>query len=563
MLLELTLKNFAVIDNLSINFKKGLNIITGETGTGKSIIVDAINITLGEKASTDFIKSGRDEAQIEAILDISENKNLKDKLDSSGFEVGEDELIIKRVISRRGRNRVFINGDAATFSILEKIRDGLVDIFSQHEHQTLLREENHLELLDEFGGLRDIASRVAELFRTRNRIKSEIEDLKVNQRTQLEKEDFLRFQLREIGAANLQPGEDERLEEERKKLANAEKLHSATQGAYDVIYEGDRAIIDILKRVQGEIEGAGKIDAALADVAKAIERGLVEIQDAAFALRDYALDVRFDPEGLNSVENRLEEIKKLKRKYGVSIEDILLRREKIEEELGVISNYEERIESLQKELEKVESELGRYAGELSRKRREAASRLTSTVVKELKEIGIGNGKFVVEFEEKGISASGNEKAVFLFSANPDEKPRPLQKVASGGELSRIMLVLKEALARVEGGSVIIFDEADSGIGGAVAETVGLKIKNLSKKYQVICITHLPQIAKLADAHLRVAKTFEGDKTRVSVKLLDGEDKITELARMLGGIRVTEKTIEAAREMVKESEVRSQKSGVRI
>ncbi|HEX3034461.1 MAG TPA: DNA repair protein RecN [Thermodesulfobacteriota bacterium] len=563
MLLELTLKNFAVIDNLSINFEKGLNIITGETGTGKSIIVDGINIILGEKASTDFIKSGRDEAQIEAILDMSENKGLKDKLESSGFDVEDDELIVKRIISRKGRSRVFINGSAATFSILERIRDGLVDIFSQHEHQTLLREEKHLELLDEFGGLRDLALKVAELFRTRGKIKSGIEELQGNQRAQVEKEDFLRFQLREIEAANLQPGEDERLEEDRKKLANAEKLYSITQGAYDVMYEGERAVIDVLKKVQTEVEEAGKIDAALADVAKAVERGLVEIQDAAFALRDYALDVRFDPDGLNSVEGRLEEVKKLKRKYGGSIQEILQRRDKIEEELDEISNYEEKIEVLQKELEKVESELGRYAEELSRKRRKAASNLTSTVIKELKEVGIGNGKFVVDFEEKAISASGNEKAVFLFSANPDEKPRPLQKVASGGELSRIMLVLKQALAKVEGGSVIIFDEADSGIGGAVAETVGLKIKNLSKNYQVICITHLPQIAKFGDAHLRVAKTFEDDKTKVSVKALNGEEKVKELARMLGGIKVTEKTIEAAREMVKELEVRRQKSGVRM
>lgn len=551
MLLEITLKNFAVIDKLSISFDKGLNIITGETGTGKSIIVDAINIILGEKASSDLIKSERDEAEIEALLDTKENEGLKNKLDSLGFAAEGDELVIKRIISRKGRSRIFVNGSTATFSVLERIRDGLVDIFSQHEHQTLLREERHLELLDEFGGLRNAARKVAELFQERRGIRNEIQELDSARKAEGEREDFLKFQSKEIEAAGIQPGEDAGLEEERKKLANAEKLYSATQGAYDALYEGEKAVFDTLKRVQSEIEAAAKIDAGLEDTGRSIERSLVEIQDSAFTLRDYALGIRSDPDRLNSVENRLEEIKKLKRKYGGSIEQILEKRKGILEELDKISNYEERTEALLKNLKELESDLDRHAGALSKKRREASSKLASTVIEELKQVGIGSGKFVVELEEKEISAAGYEKASFLFSANPDEKPKSLAKVASGGELSRIMLVLKEALARVEGGSVLIFDEADSGIGGAVAETVGLKIKNLSRKYQVICITHLPQIAKFADTHLNVSKVFEDDKTKVSVKKLNKEERVREVARMLGGLKITEKTIEAAREMIKE------------
>lgn len=549
MLLELSLKNFAIIDELSVSFGEGLNVLTGETGAGKSIIVDAINLILGDKASADLIKSEKEETQIEALFDTKKNRGLKDKLISFGFEPKGDELVIKRIISRTGRSRLFINGSIATFLILERIVEGLIDIFSQHNHQTLLREERHLEVLDEFGGLRTLAEKVSELYRDSSEIKRELEELERNLRAQVEREDFLRFECKEIDESRLLPDEDKKLEEERRKLANAERLYSTSQEAYEVLYEGEKAVSDILKRTRNQIEEAAKIDVTLAEVAKSIEKGIVEIQDAAFTLRDYASDIRFDSNRLNSIENRLEEIKRLKRKYGGTIEEILEKRKDIEEELKKISGHEEKVETLKKDLERVESELHICARELSEKRREAAGRLTLTVEKELGEVGMKSGRFVVEFEEKTISASGREKVTFLFSANPDERPKPLARVASGGELSRIMLVLKEILARVEGGSVLIFDEADSGIGGAVAETVGRKIKNLSKRYQVICITHLPQVAKFADTHFGVRKTFESDKTRVQVKVLNGDERIEELGRMIGGLKVTEKTIEAAREML--------------
>ncbi|MBF8303425.1 MAG: repair protein RecN, partial [Candidatus Dadabacteria bacterium] len=320
--------------------------------------------------------------------------------------------------------------------------------------------------------------------------------------------------------------------------------------AYGILYEGEKAVTDVLKRIRNQIDEVAKIDASLVDVTKSIEKGTIEIQDAAFTLRDYASNISFDPHRLSSIEIRLEEIKKLKRKYGGSIIEILEKRKSLEEELGKISGGGERIEALKKDLERVESELNNCARELSEKRRQAAGRLMLSVSKELGEVGIKGGKLLVEFEKKPISELGFERVSFLFSANPDEKPKPLTRVVSGGELSRIMLVLKEILARVEGGSVLIFDEADSGIGGAVAETVGRKIKNLSKRYQVICITHLPQVAKFADTHFRVTKMFRGNKTRVQIKALNYDERVEELGRMLGGIKVTEKTIEAAREMLK-------------
>ena len=550
MLLELTLRNFAIIDELTVSFGEGLNILTGETGAGKSIIVDAINLILGEKASTDLIKSDKEEALIEALFDISKKKELKDKLISLGLESKGDEVVIKRVIPRAGRSRVYINGSIATFNLLDQIVEGLVDIFSQQEHQTLLKEERHLEVLDEFGGLGSLTRRVSELYKGTTKLKREIEELERDQKNKIEREDFLRFQCKEIDSVRLEPGEDERLEEERKKLANAERLFSVANEAYGILYEGEKAVTDVLKRIRNQIDEVAKIDASLVDVAKSIEKGTIEIQDAAFTLRGYASNISFDPQRLSSIEIRLEEIKKLKRKYGGSIIEILEKRKSLEDELGRISGGGERIEALKKDVEFVESELNNCARELSEKRRQAAGRLMLSVSKELGEVGIKGGKLLVEFEKKPISELGFERVSFLFSANPDEKPKPLTRVVSGGELSRIMLVLKEILARVEGGSVLIFDEADSGIGGAVAETVGRKIKNLSKRYQVICITHLPQVAKFADTHFRVTKMFRGNKTRVQIKALNYDERVEELGRMLGGIKVTEKTIEAAREMLK-------------
>ena len=550
MLLELTLRNFAIIDELTVNFGEGLNILTGETGAGKSVIVDAINLILGEKASTDLIKSDKEEALIEALFGISKKRELKDKLISSGLESKGDEVVIKRVIPRAGRSRVYINGSIATFNLLEQIVEGLVDIFSQQEHQTLLKEERHLEVLDEFGGLGSLTRRVSELYKGTTKLKREIEELERDQKNKIEREDFLRFQCKEIDSVRLEPGEDERLEEERKKLANAERLFSVANEAYGILYEGEKAVTDVLKRIRNQIDEVAKIDASLVDVAKSIEKGTIEIQDAAFTLRGYASNISFDPQRLSSIEIRLEEIKKLKRKYGGSIIEILEKRKSLEDELGRISGGGERIEALKKDVEFVETELNNCARELSEKRRQAAGRLMLSVSKELGEVGIKGGKLLVEFEKKPISELGFERVSFLFSANPDEKPKPLTRVVSGGELSRIMLVLKEILARVEGGSVLIFDEADSGIGGAVAETVGRKIKNLSKRYQVICITHLPQVAKFADTHFRVTKMFRGNKTRVQIKALNYDERVEELGRMLGGIKVTEKTIEAAREMLK-------------
>jgi DNA repair protein RecN (Recombination protein N) len=551
MLLGLNLKNFAIIDELSLEFGERLNIITGETGAGKSIIVDAINLILGDKASTDHIKSGREEAHIEALFDVSKNSIVRERLSNLGFEVKEGELIVKRVISRGGRGRVFINGSIATSSILEQVTEGLIDIFSQHEHQSLLREEMHLVVLDEFAGLSGLRQKLEELYSSYIALYRELEEIGKELNEKNKREDFLRFQLNEIDSAFLRPGEEESLEEERKKLLNAERLFSLTNESYGILYENEDSVLDVLKRIYNGIEKESEYDVTLADIRRSLERCIVELREIAFALRDYAIGVYYDPDKLSMIEARLQEIKRLKMKYGETVEEILEKRKAIESELKNLHRAEDRMKSIMEKTKEIEREVQKCAKELSEKRKKAAIKLSEAVMRELKEVGIEKGVFTVGFEQKRLSPTGLDRVTFLFSANPDEEPKPLTKVASGGELSRVMLVLKEVLARVEGSSVLVFDEADSGIGGAIAEAVGRKIKRLSQKYQVICITHLPQIAKFADRHFRVVKNFRSGKTEVKVESLEGEERVREIARMLSGFKVTEKTLEAAREMLGE------------
>ncbi len=550
MILGLTLKNFTIIEDLSVGLSSGLNIITGETGAGKSVIVDAINIILGDKASPDNIKSGKEEAHIEALFDISSDEVIQERLKSSGFDISSGELLIKRVIYPNARSRVFINGSLSTLTLLSTITQGLVDIFNQHEHQSLLKEENHLKILDNFGETANEVSRLREQYQNYLETKKELDDLIQSQKDRFEKEDYLKYQLSEIDGAELQLGEDEKLEAEKLKLINTERLNSTTQGAYDILYESESSILGSLQRVSDDLLNSGKIDSTLGDIGQSIEKGRLQIQDAAFSLRDYNSELTHDSGRLDIVEDRIHLIGDLKRKYGESVSQIILKRDEIEKELNNIEHFDERVKSLSSESQMLMDELLSLAGKISKKRKQSSKKLTSVLEKELNEVGIKGGLFHIEFTDKDISSNGVDDISFLFSANPDEKPKPLTKVASGGELSRIMLVLKEVIARVEGGSVIIFDEADSGVGGAVAEAVGQKIRKLSQSYQVICITHLPQVAKFADSHLAVSKTHNDNKTQVTIKSLEGDERVFELARMIGGFNITQKTIDAAYEMLK-------------
>ncbi len=549
MLLGLNLRNFTVIDEIAVSFGPGLNIITGETGAGKSVIVDAVNVILGDKASPEYIKTGKEEAHLEALFDVSDKPALMSRLESLGFDTAGGELLVKRILYRKGRSRAFINGGIATLPVLEQASEGIIDIFSQHEHQSLLRAENHVRVLDEYGGHGEQVSGQREAYARFREVTKEMERLTAAERSLYDKEDFLKFQASEIDDALLREGEDEELEEERKRLINHERLLGAASGAYEALYENEPSLLGVLSRLSSDLKEAGRIDASLKEAGESIESAAIQLKDAAFTLRDYASGLGTDTGRLEVVEERLQEIKGLKRKYGDTIADILAKREEIGKELKSISGFEDEIGRLRAESEKLEKEMRLRSERLTALRKESAARLGKSIEKDLKEVGIKGARFEVSIAGKEISADGADNVSFLFSANPDEAPKPLARVASGGELSRIMLVLKELISKEEGGSVIIFDEADSGIGGAVAETVGRKIKNLSRSCQVICITHLPQVAKFADTHLLVTKTLEDKKTRVWVRSLGNEERVRELARMIGGINVSEKTIEAAKEML--------------
>jgi len=550
VLLGLTLKNFTIIEDLSVGLSSGLNIITGETGAGKSIIVDAINIILGDKASAENIKTGKEEAHIEALFDISKDETIKERLVTAGFDIKSGELLIKRIIYRNSRSRVFINGSLSTLTLLSTITQGLVDIFSQHEHQSLLREENHLKIVDDFGKTGNEASHLRDIYQNYISIKKELDDLEQSKKDKVEKEDYLKFQLNEIENAALTIGEDERLGEEKLKLVNAERLEGAASSAYEELYEKENSVLGTLQKLSNDFKEIAKIDPRLNEVAESIEKGMLQLEEAAFSIRDYTTELSSDSQTLEVIEDRIHLINSLKRKYGDTIEQIIQKRDEIEQEVSTIENFDERVRLLSEESAKLMGELLQLARTLSKKRKQSSKKLCEILEAELKEVGIKQGNFHIQFNDKVISSSGIDAVSFLFSANPGEDPKPLNKVASGGELSRIMLVLKEVIARVEGGSVIIFDEADSGVGGAIAEAVGQKIRNLSRSYQVICITHLPQVAKFADSHLSVSKTHNDNKTQVTIKNLDGKERVVELARMIGGFNITQKTLDTAQEMLK-------------
>ena len=548
MLLGITLKNFAIVDDMAINFGSGLNVVTGETGAGKSIIVNAINFILGDRASSELIKSGEEEAQVEALFDISKDNEVMRRLGSLGIQTGGGEVLIRRVFSIGGKGRVYINGNLATIGMLGELTSGFIDVFSQHEHQSLLKEGNQLRVLDEFGGLTEACSSFSNLFQDYVMANKELEEIRTRHDDQVKKEDFLRFQCGEIDSANLGMEEDEQLEREKLKLSNAEQLFSVSKEAYDIIYEREGSIIDELKRIRSNIDNAAKLDESLLGLSEVLERGMSEIEDSAFRLRDYFSKINYSQERLNQIEDRLLEIKRLKRKYGSTIQEIIEKRKEMGEELSNLTDLEKKEKRIESDVDRLKNKVDCGVSELSKARLNAAARLSGEVERRLDEVGIKGGRLVIDFDRKEISSDGYDKITFLFSANPDEKPKPLSKVASGGELSRIMLVLKEVISTAEGGSILIFDEADSGIGGAIAETVGRKIKSLSKKHQVICITHLAQVAKFADTHFKVTKEFQYDSTKVDIKELGEEEIIKEIARMLGGIKITEKTLAAAREM---------------
>ncbi len=558
MLVELRIKNFAIIDELHCRFGPGLNVISGETGAGKSILIGAVGLLLGERASPDIIRTSEETAVVEALFQTDETDRLEEALADMGLE-GEDGLLLRRVVTRSGKNRVYVNGSPATLGMMARLSEALINICGQHEHQLLLRAENHLDILDDFGGLGPPRRAYERLFGEYGELNARVRELSERKREGREREELLRYQLQEIEAAAPAAGEDERLLAEKKVLANVQKLQESAQRAYDTLYGREGSVLSELRQVLTDVREIGQLDAGFALSEKDVEAIYYQAEDWALTLREYARRLSFEPERAAAVDERLEVLARLKRKYGGSLNVVLDRAEAMRTELAVGAHIDEDLDAAEAGLKAAHTRLIAQAETLSGQRKAAAAVLERAVEKELRTLRMPDVRFSVAFragadgaEGPALNARGMDEAEFFLSTNIGEELKPLHRIASGGELSRIILALKKVLARTGSVATIVFDEVDSGIGGATAEVVGERLRDVARHHQVLCITHLPQIACFGDRHYRVAKSVVGERTTSQVEVLSETGRLEEIARMLGGVDVTDRTRAHAREMLARS-----------
>lgn len=563
MLEFLKVKNIALIDEIEIEFGEGLNLLTGETGSGKSIIVDSLGTLTGERVSSDLIKAGQQSAQIEGLFSVAANDRLRNAFDSSGLEIGEGEtaeIIIRRELSLAGKNRIFINGQLATQAALKQIGPFLVAIHGQGEHTALFDPANHLEILDGFAGLEKQRNETADAYRKWSETRSELSALRTSEAEKLQLLDVLRFQIDEIKRAAIRPGEDAELGEEKRRLNNVEKLSALSSEAYSLLYEEAESTVATLEKASRKIEELATYESKFGDYIESIRTAIAVIEDLAITARDFGSHLEFSPERLEEIENRLAEISRLTRKYGGSIESVLTHLNECEDRLERIETSELREKELNAELKKRREEYLDAALGLHAKRKEAALKFEKAVVANLKAVALEKARFEVNIQIpdkealadenfSDFSSTGIDRVEFFFSANPGEAPKPLARVASGGEASRLMLILKTTAGEVRSGTTAVFDEIDAGIGGRVAEAVGLKLKALAASQQVLCVTHQPQVASKADKHFLIEKSMTKNRTVVSVKELGTDERIEEIARMLAGEKITTAARENAREMI--------------
>lgn len=564
MLNLLKIQNIALIDDLQVEFGPGLNLLTGETGSGKSIIVDSLGALTGERVSADLIKEGEEAARIEGLFTLSSTGEIPRTLNESGIEIDDGrmiELIIRREISRSGKNRIFINDQLATQTLLKSIGSALVDIHGQGEQATLFDTSTHVEFLDEFGRLDNLRRQVAAVHHHWNTVRTELGMLRQNEAEKLQLLDILKFQVDEIAKANLQPGEDTELEEEKRRLNNVEKLSALSEQSYALLYENAESTIATLERAARKVEELAQYDSHFAGYLESLRSAEAVIGDLAITLRDFSTHLEFSPTRLDEIENRLAEIARLKRKYGGSIEAVLHHLDESRERLDAIETAEFREVELQNHLSVALEQYLKAAGELHDARVKAAAKFEKEIERELKAVALEKARFKVvvespsaalrvgETDEKTFSPLGYDRIEFFFSANPGESPRPLAKIASGGEASRLMLVIKTVSKARHAEKTAVFDEIDAGIGGRVAEAVGLRLKGLGESQQVLCVTHQPQIASLADRHFVVDKMTSRGKTSISIRELGDAERVEEIARMLAGETVSETAREHARELL--------------
>ncbi len=564
MLTELSIKNFAIIDDVTIQFSDGLTILSGETGAGKSIVINAVNLILGSRATSRMIRTGSETAEIDALFHIPANGSTAKVLAEQGIEAST-ELLIRRIISKNDRHRVYINGRLSTMQTLNEVTENLAAISGQHEHQRLLNEASHLIILDQGGDHMHLRIQVADCHHGILPRIQRLDELKSSRRKQHDHLQLLEFQKKEIEDAGLFPDEDTVLKQEQTRLKNAEMLYQTIQGGLEALYNGDGAVAESLSEVKRQVETAARIDGALASSAEGIGDAVFRIEDIARELQAYLDGIQFDPARLDAVAARIDQINRLKRKYGANIPDIFQYLENIRMDMENLETLDGRIAEMEQTLDNDHHELVRLAKTLSKKRRETAVHLARKVEAELNALKMPGTRFDIAFTEtpatpktspyvtidgRVISETGMEQAAFMIAPNVGEELKPLSQIASGGELSRVVLALKSITANDASTGTMIFDEVDAGIGGDVAEVVGKKLSRLAAANQVICITHLAQIAAFGHHHYKISKHIENGRTFTRISSLTGDRRLEEIARMAGGEKITAATRNHAAEMLK-------------
>jgi len=553
MLQELRVNNLALIDALELDFSDaptGLIVFTGETGAGKSIILQAVHLLTGGRASQSWVRNDCDQAVIEALFDVSAHPELTTFLQEYGLDSGE-EVIVRRVVSSRGRSRIFINDRLATTKLTAELAENLVNIASQHDHQELLRSRSHIDFLDGYGDLFGLRQEYTDLFRSWQTILRKLATLKEREQDKEQRRDFLGFQLKEIREADLRPGEDDELTRERDLLKSSTTLAELAGKSHHLL---QNKLIEHLVEIRKNMEEAAALDPQVQELADRISSACFEVEDIEGALREYRSSLPMDQGRLDDITSRLAQLRQLQRKYGLSLADVLEFADNVEQELQSLDSLEQEISLLEREHEKLHTELVKKAEKLSNARQKTAKKLARSMGKELSSLSFNQSLFEVSLatgsvKNPELSPTGWDSVEFLFSANPGEPAKPLASVVSGGELSRLMLAMKCLLARRDKVDTVIFDEIDAGIGGEAAEAVARKIDELAGHHQVFCITHLPQIAAHADGHFLVEKKVTGQHTSTTIRCLDPEQRVAELARMLGGDNPTAQTVALARELV--------------
>ncbi len=562
MLKSLTVWNFALLEHVQVEFQPGLNILTGETGAGKSILIDSLGAVLGARMSADMVRSGCDWLRVEAVFSLEdESLGLHELLTQQALDDADKELIITRQLSRAGRSTALVNGCHVTLAVLRQIGAYLVDIHGQNENLALLKEENQFHLLAGYDS--DVSEALAAyecVYREWREKKKAYAEKQQASREYAQRLDMLHWQDKEISEANLKPGEDEQLEADIRKLSHAEKIVGSVEESYQLLEGGGGnglGVLPALSQVKKDLEEIGRFDDALQNAQKMVEEAYISLQEASYELRDYGESVEFSPERLDQLQSRMDVIYRLCKKYGATLEDVLAHQAKVEQELTEIENYDEDIAALEKEIAALEEKLGQKADALTKLRTAAAQDLSSAIEEQLFALGMPKARFHIRVEQaEDYGANGRDDVAMFFSANPGEAEKPLQKVASGGELSRIALAIKTvASSRDSSVPSMVFDEIDTGIGGRTAQMVAERIALVAQYKQVLCITHLPQIACMADAHLYISKRTVEGTTATQIRPLSERERISEIARMASGADMTTASLDNAREMVSHAKMK--------